>query len=79
MMEHSNKINEIQKKINLYLDKALNEDDQMKMMKEYNSDPSFPQMINKERNFRTLLKNKLERSTVSTDLIQSIINRVKLD
>ena len=78
-MEHSNKINEIQKKINLYLDKALNEEDQMNMMKELNSDPSFPQMVNKERNFRTLLKNKVERSTVSSDLIQSIINQVKLD
>lgn len=78
-MERSNKINEIQEKINLYLDQALNDEDQKKMMDQVNSDPSVPQMINKERNFRTFLKNKVKRQNVSGDLIQSIINRVKLD
>jgi len=78
-MEHSNKINQIHKNINLYLDQELNDEDQMNMIKDMKSNPEYPQMINKERNFRTFLKNKVKRPGVSTDLIQSIIKRVKLD
>ena len=78
-MENSNKFNEIHKNIHLYLDQALNEEDQLKMMEEVKSNPDYTQMINKERNFRTFLKNKVKRSNVSSDLIKSIIKRVKLD
>ena len=78
-MKHSNKINEIQKKINLYLDQALNDEDQLKMMEQVNANPDYPHMINQERNFRTFLKNKVQRSHVSSELIQTIINKVKLD
>jgi hypothetical protein len=78
-MENSNNFNEIQKSINLYLDRALNEDDQQRMMEELKKNPDYPQMINKERNFRTFLKNNVKRHSVSTDLIQSIINQIKLD
>ena len=78
-MKNSNKINEIQEKINLYLDSALNESDQQKMMEHLREDPGFPQMINRERNFRTFIKNNVPRSDVPSDLIQSIINRIKLD
>jgi len=78
-MENSNKFNEIRKNIHLYLDQALNEEDQLKMMKEVKANPEYSQLINSERNFRTLLKNKVKRSQVPNDLIQSIISRVKLD
>lgn len=78
-MENTNKFNEIRKNINLYLDKALNEEDQRKMMDEVNSNPDYSQMINEEKNFRNFLKNKVHRPQVSTELIQSIIKRVKLD
>lgn len=78
-MENSNNFNDIQKSINLYLDRALNEDDQQRMLEELRKNPDFPQMINKERNFRTFLKNNVKRQSVSTDLIQTIINQIKLD
>ena len=78
-MENTNKFNEIRKNINLYLDKALNEEDQRKMMDEVNSNPDYSQMINEEKNFRNFIKNKVHRPQVSTELIQSIIKRVKLD
>ena len=78
-MENSNNYNEIQKNINLYLDQAMNDEDQKKMMDQVKANPEFPQMINKERNFRTFLKNNVKRYSVSTDLIQSIINQIKMD
>jgi hypothetical protein len=78
-MKQSNRINDIQKKINLYLDQALNDEDQLKMMEQVKANPDYPQMINQERNFRTFLKNKVHRSPVSSELIQKIINKVKLD
>lgn len=78
-MENTNKFNEIRKNINLYLDKALNEEDQKKMMQEVSSNPDYSHMIKEEENFRTFLKNKVHRPQVSTELIQSIIKRVKLD
>jgi hypothetical protein len=78
-MENSNNYNEIQKNINLYLDQAMNDEDQKKMMDQMKGNPDFPQMINKERNFRTFLKNNVKRYSVSSDLIQSIINQIKMD
>ena len=78
-MENSNNFNEFRRNIHLYLDQALNEEDQQKMMEQVQQNPDFPQMINKERNFRTFLKNKVKRSSVSSDLIQSIISRIKMD
>lgn len=78
-MENSNNYHDIQKSISLYLDRALTEEDQQKMMEEFRKNPDFPQMINNERNFRTFLKNNVKRYTASTDLIQSIINQIKLD
>lgn len=78
-MENSNNFNDLQKSINLYLDRAMNDEDQLRMMKEMKKNPDFPQMINKERNFRTFLKNNVKRYSASTDLIQSIINQIKMD
>ena len=78
-MENSNNYNEIQKNINLYLDRAMNDEDQKIMLDQMKRNPDFPQMINKERNFRTFLKNNVKRYSVSTDLIQSIINQIKMD
>lgn len=78
-MENSNNFNEFQRNIHLYLDQALNDEDQQKMMEQVQQNPDFPQMINKERNFRTFLKNKVKRSSVSSDLIHSIISRIKMD
>lgn len=78
-MENSNDFNDIQKNIHLYLDRALDEEDQQKMMEQIRNNPDFSQMINKERNFRTFLKNNVKRYSVSTDLIQSIINQIKMD
>lgn len=78
-MENSNNFNEIQKSIDLYLDRAMNDEDQQKMMDEFRRNPEFPHLINRERNFRTFLKNNVKRQHVSTDLIQSIIKQIKLD
>jgi len=78
-MENSNNYHDIQKNISLYLDRALTEEDQQKMMEEFRKNPDFPQMINNERNFRTFLKNNVKRYSASTDLIQSIISQIKLD
>lgn len=78
IMKNANKFNEIRKNIHLYLDQALNDEDQVRLMAEVKNNPDYPQMINSERNFRTLLKNKVKRSNVSTDLIQAIVDKVKL-
>lgn len=78
-MKKTNKINDIHEKIHLYLDSALDENDQQNLLEQMKDYPGFPQMINRERNFRTFLKNNVRRSNVPNDLIQSIINQIKLD
>jgi hypothetical protein len=78
-MENANDFNDFQKSIHLYLDRAMTEEDQQKMMEQVKKNPDFPHMINRERNFRTFLKNNVRRQSVSTDLIQSIINQIKMD
>lgn len=64
------------KKINEYLDNALNENESTDFIKNVQQDPSLNQMLNKERNLRTMLKNQLKRQTVDNSFINSLKQRL---
>jgi DNA-binding phage protein len=64
------------KKINEYLDNALNENESTDFIKSVQQDPSLNQMLNKERNLRTMLKNQLKRQTVDNSFINSLKQRL---
>lgn len=60
------------KKINEYLDNALNEKECSEFIKTVHQDPGLNSLLNKERNLRTMIKNQIQRQTVDSGFINSI-------
>ncbi|HAQ37384.1 MAG TPA: hypothetical protein DCQ58_02655 [Saprospirales bacterium] len=79
MMSKSKKQLEIQRNIDLFLDHAMHNEESAHFMHEVENNPEYPKLIDQEMNFRNFIKNNVKRPGVSTDLIQSIINRIKID
>jgi len=79
IMSKSKKQLEIQRNIGLFLDHAMHSEETTHFMQEVEKNPEYPKLIDQEMNFRNFIKNNVKRPGVSTDLIQSIINRIKID
>jgi predicted lactoylglutathione lyase len=69
---------ELYKKVSMYLDNALNMEEQSALMHEINTNPDCLAMLSKERNFREFVKSRIHRRTASPDLIQSIREKVRI-
>ncbi len=78
-MSKSKKQLEIQRNIDLFLDHAMVNEENANFLYEVENNPDYPRLIDQEKNFRNFIKNNVKRPGVSTDLIQSIINRIKID
>ena len=76
-MENKNLLNYFSNQVNLYLDNRLNEESEQNLLDAINNDSMCYQVFHKEKQFRDLIKNKVKRSSVSSDLINSI--KSKLD
>lgn len=70
----NNKINSLAfvNKIHEYLDHSMDENEVSDFVKSIQSDPDLNQILNQERNIRTILKNKIQRSSVDNQLIDDI-------
>jgi len=66
-------------KVNMYLDNALSNEEQMKLLNQMQDDPSFNALLTKEKSFRKLIKNNMPRRKVSDDLIKGIMRKIKTD
>lgn len=60
------------KKVHEYLDNALNEKEIKDFIKDVHSNPALAEILHNERNFRTTMKNQLQRPKVDDDFIESI-------
>lgn len=63
-------------KINLYLDNALTEKEELELLQEIQTNPAYAQMLNQERSFRDFIKAKITRRTPSPALIETIKQRI---
>ncbi|MDX1685814.1 MAG: hypothetical protein R3275_11305 [Saprospiraceae bacterium] len=68
----------VKQEVGLFLDRNLSQSDQKAVLNKVKSDPSYRATYNREKNVRELLKNSVQRSSVSPDLIKSIKNKIKL-
>lgn len=59
-------------KIHEYLDSAMSENEVTDFMKSIHSNPALNHLLNQERNIRTTLKNRIQRSPVDNHLIDTI-------
>jgi hypothetical protein len=64
-------------KINLYLDRAMTQEDEVHFRHELNQNPAVNEALYEEQSFRDLLKNSVHRRTCSPALIQSIKDKIR--
>lgn len=67
---------EFKKQIQLFFDNELDNENKEILLSRIDSDPKCHSMFKKERNFRDFVKNNIKRSTVSSDLVQSIKSKL---
>lgn len=59
-------------KIHEYLDNALTENESNKFIKSVQEDPNLAQLLNKEKNLRTIIKNQFQRQQVDSNFINTL-------
>ncbi len=64
--------------ISLYFDNALSANDQNQLFEKIDKDPNCCQQFEKEKTARQFLKNNFKKSSVSTDMIESIKKRLHI-
>ncbi len=77
-MRNLDNYREYHEKINMFLDKELNTDDEQDFIQKMHQDPQVGRMYVNEKNFRNLIKNNIHRPNVSPTLIQSIKDKIRI-
>ena len=79
MQSRTNDLQDFRKQVDLYLDRALNTEDEKELLNRITHDPSCGRVLSKEQNFRNFIKNNVKRQEVTPDFIQAIKNKIKID
>ncbi len=77
MMNEQNGHQEIYQKVNLFLDNQLNSEDQQDFISKIESNPSYSQVYKQEQIFRSIIKEKVNRHNVNSELMQTIMRKLK--
>jgi hypothetical protein len=64
-------------RVNLYLDRALTQEETVRFQQEAQKNPAMTEALQQEQNFRDLLKNSVHRRKASPVLIQSIKDSIR--
>ncbi|HLU94145.1 MAG TPA: zf-HC2 domain-containing protein [Membranihabitans sp.] len=75
-MDNGNFNNRVQEQISLYLDNALDPDQKQEFLHQIQVDPYLHQAIEKEKHFRSVIKNNLDRPKLEPDFIQYIKDNI---
>lgn len=78
-MNGSENYQDLQKQINLFFDNELDTCDCENLMDKVNKDPRCQNIFNKEKSFRDFIKSNIKRPSVSTSLLSSIKNCIKIE
>lgn len=78
-MGRTNDLQDFRKQVDLYLDRALNSEDEKELLNRVNHDPNCGRVFSKEKHFRNFIKSNVKRSEATPDFIQAIKNRIKID
>ena len=79
MQSRTNDLQDFRQKVDLYLDRALNTEDERELLNRVTHDPSCGKVLSKEKNFRNFNKQNVKRSSATPDFIQAIKNKIRLD
>ena len=78
-MRNQSNYQDFVEKVNMYLDNELSKEAELELLKEIKSNPHYHEVLSQEQSFRNFIKNKVQRRTVSPDLIQTIKSKIKVD
>ena len=67
----------IYQQVNLFLDNQLEEPDRVQFLSHVENNNSYSQVLNQEQNFRTIFKERVNRTTIQPHLIENIKNRIR--
>lgn len=77
-MKNQKELQELFKRVHMYLDGELKKEEEAKLLREIQSDPGYMAILSKERSFREFIKSKLQRRKVSPALIQNIKDTINI-
>ncbi|MBT8190546.1 MAG: hypothetical protein HKN67_03360 [Saprospiraceae bacterium] len=77
-MGNLHNVHDIRNQVNLYFDNALGDNEKKELLSRVDNDPRCSKIFKKEKTFREFIKNNVARPSVSTDLIQSIKDRIRV-
>ena len=64
-------------KMNLLLDKELSPEAERAFLNEIKTNPSYREILSKERSFREFIKNRIQRKKVNPSLLHSIKEKIR--
>ena len=67
---------EFLQKVCMYLDNELPRESERELLREIQSNPSYYEILSKERAFREFIKSKVQRRSVSPNLVSSIKEKI---
>lgn len=77
-MTTNSNIQELVRKVNMYLDNELSPDAERTLLREIQSNPAYMEILSKEKSFREFIKSRVQRKKVSPALIQSIKSKINV-
>lgn len=77
-MRNHNHLNDYRHKVDLFLDNALTSEESQEVINKSNNNATYKAVLDKEKNFRNLIRDKVQRTTCSDHLIKNILDKVKL-
>ena len=77
MREHVD-LHRFQEKVDLYFDKALSQSDEKDLLHDVENDSSCQKVFEQTQNYRSFIKNKVHRPSISPDFIESIKDKIRI-
>ncbi len=72
-----NGFKDIIKKVNMYLDNELAQEDQSQLINDINTNPEYHQILEDEKKFRKFIKSKINRQKPSPDFLKSLKEKIR--
>lgn len=77
MKTHATNQQELTRRMSMFLDNELSKEAELELIKEIQQNPSFKELLSKEKSFREFLKSRVTRRPVSPALIDSIKDKIR--
>ncbi len=78
MRNANNHQSDIVKRMNMSLDNELTKEAELELLREMKTNPTYRQLLDKERSFREFIRSKMHRRKASPALVQSLKEKIRL-